>query len=251
MIGKYYRGESKNPFENSDDGKSDDVRALYWGREEFVSHIREATEGIKCYPCNIWPDFIKRAKANLKERGFAFEIDYQNSKHNCGEYNEDWYSYFAGPRVRWQSTVFKIPEVTIDQERYSFSVCRDIYGYEGGWLIDFGPIVSAVYRGVSDNDWGMNIPVFEIENLRGEKLYLTTPGFAFRYGKFTVSGRYHCDDGSEQDVYVYDRRLHVALVKLLLDETSPAICVGESLHLPTNDCVDSEMKWYRISDYIS
>ncbi len=247
MLCRYYRGERKNPFERPDGERSDDVRALYWWREQFVSGIRNPTEGIKVYPCNIWPDFIQRAKVNLSERGLAFEIDYQNSKHNCGEYNEDWHSYFAGPRVSWQETAFDMPEVKIDQDRYVFADCEDIYGYNSGKLIDFGPIVSAIYRGIAETRYGQKTPVFEIENLRGDKLYLNTPGFLFRTGKLTVAGQFRRGEDDLIDVYVYDKRLHVALAKLVLDEETPVICVGERLSLPSLAEAEKDLKWYRLA----
>lgn len=242
MLCKYYHGERKNPFERLDGERSDDVRAQYWWCEQFVSGIRNPTEGIRGYPCNVWPDFIRRARANLSERGLAFEIDFQNSKHSCGEETGNWYSYFTGPRVCWQEVAFDLPGVKIDQEHYTFTDCEN----KCGKLIGFGPIVSAVYRGVSEAYYGEKVPVFEIENLRGDKLYLNAPGFAFRLGQFTVFGQYKSGEGDEFDVYVYDKRLHVALAKLVLDENASAICVGERLELPTLAEAERELKWYRL-----
>ena len=243
MIFKYYHGERNNPFRVADSHSEEDVRVMYWERERLVSSFRDPTAGVKSYPCNNWPDFLRRAKADLKERGIAFEIDFQNSKYNCGEYNQNWYSYFDGLCIRWQQEPFKVPEVKIDWDRYSVVDSQDVYGFNRK-LIKVGPIVNVVYRGI-ENGW-CEVPVFEIENLRGDRFYLTTPGFAFRCGDFRLAGIHEFADGKRDEVYIYDKRLHAALVKLLLDKSSPAICVGERLVLPTQDEVDREMRWYRV-----
>lgn len=250
---RYYRGEHCNPYVLPDETRSSDPRSRYWFTEQFVcanvgGRTDDFTKAISGYPCRSWSDYLRRAKVDLSARGLAFEIDFQNFKFGGGECEEDWYSYFDGPRLRWQNVPFDLPEEPVDWGRFKCVDRIDGHGYKNGKLISFGPIVGVTYRGVADVRYEEGVPVFEIENLRGDRLHVVSPGYAFRYGDFAVSGRIVNPDGSEDGVYVYDRRLHVALARLILDNDVPAVCAGERLRLPSIGEVGKEMRWYRLPE---
>lgn len=237
---RYFRGEPSNPFTCA--GKEWDVRGEYWRLESFMWEWLDGTRHIDGFPCACWPDYIARAKASLEERSCAFCINFEISKHGGGEHNEDWYSYFPGPRVRWERKPFKIPKKGIDQTKYRYVEVAHGRSCYREMQILFGPIVTATYRGVNQ----YSVPVFELKNLMGDKLYTIAEGPTFRLGEFKVAGKYKCPDGDEMKVFYYDKRLHVALAKLIVDDEAPAVCVGQVLQLPTQDEVEREMRWYRL-----
>ena len=251
MVYRYYRGEKANPYAQPDGVHTGDPRAKYWWIEREFSLYHgpdwDYTQGFASFPCQAWRDFLRQAEANLQERALAFNMEYEDGKWGGGAQCSDWYSYFS-PRVRWQAVPFDLPADTFVQAHYRFEDCDDAWGYRSGKRVLFGPIVQAVYRGTADYDFEKDVPVFELENLRGDSLFVATPLWDFRRGMFRVVGEHRNASGETCDVYVYDRRLHVALARLACDDAAPAVCVGERLDLPAADEVAREMKWYGLSD---